>query len=137
MSLTKNSIILLVQKHLTNWKRIALLLSAACFFKNMENIQHNMQMPLPEKHCCCKQCKWFGKSKCCTFFDRQCLKPDFMESVEQILSVLRRNGTTAAVLYETALHCNGRLHDKLQDLSYIYQQYETLLQTNRIRGCLD
>lgn len=59
------------------------------------------------------------------FFDRQCLKPDFMESVEQILSVLRRNGTTAAALYETALHCNGRLHDKLQDLSYIYQQYET------------
>jgi len=70
------------------------------------------------------------------FFDRQCLKPDFMESVEQILSVLRRNGTTAAVLYETALHCNGRLHNKLQDLSYIYQQYETLLQTNGLEDAL-
>lgn len=70
------------------------------------------------------------------FFDRQCLKPDFMESIEQILSVLRRNGTTAAELYEAALYCTGRLHDKLQDVSYIYQQYETLLQTNALQDAL-
>ncbi len=70
------------------------------------------------------------------FFNQQCLKPDFMESIEQILSVLKRNGTTASELYETASDCTGRLHDKLQDVSYIYQQYETLLQTNGLQDAL-
>ena len=44
------------------------------------------------------------------FFDRQCGKTDFMEHLEQILSVLRRNGTDSSALFETAQQCSGRLH---------------------------
>jgi ATP-dependent helicase/nuclease subunit B len=70
------------------------------------------------------------------FFDRQCMKTDFMNSMEQLLSVLRRNGTTAAVLYETAMTCTGRLRDKLQDIAAIAQQYETLLEVHQLQDAL-
>lgn len=70
------------------------------------------------------------------FFGRQCTKTDFMQEVEQIVSVLRRNGTTAAALYETAMGCTGRLHDKLQDIALIYQEYEQLLAENHLQDAL-
>lgn len=70
------------------------------------------------------------------FFDRQCGKTDFMEHLEQILSVLRRNGTDSSALFETAQQCSGRLRDKLQDVANIYQEYESLLEEQHLQDAL-
>ena len=70
------------------------------------------------------------------FFDRQCGKTDFMEHLEQILSVLRRNGTDSSALFETAQQCSGRLRDKLQDVANIYQEYESLLEEHHLQDAL-
>lgn len=70
------------------------------------------------------------------FFDRQCGKTDFMEHLEQILSVLRRNGTDSSALFETAQQCSGRLRDKLQDVANIYREYESLLEEHHLQDAL-
>ena len=59
-----------------------------------------------------------------------------MEHLEQILSVLRRNGTDSSALFETAQQCSGRLRDKLQDVANIYQEYESLLEEHHLQDAL-
>lgn len=64
---------------------------------------------------------------------KQCHHASFLDELNQIFTRFRRNGITAAMLYDSCASLSGRLLEKTMDLFHLYQNYDKLLADHHLK----
>lgn len=71
------------------------------------------------------------------FYKKQYKKNGFAETISDFITEIKQAGMTAEMLDTTKEKFNGRLHEKMQDISAIYREYERLMTEYGLKDSLN